>query len=107
LAYAPASNSTATPSITHLATVYYKKDGLDVLRQMNRFMAVCEPDDIPQRAGKTVQWFRYSTFSANTNPSSEGVIGNGLALTTATITATVQQYSDFGSISTLAQGDGD
>lgn len=98
MAYSPASNTTQTATLAQLATVYYKKEGLDVLRQMNRFLSVCEPDDIPQRAGKTVQWFRYSTFSANTSPSSEGVVGTGLQLTTATLTGTVVQYSDFLSI---------
>lgn len=101
MAYSPASNTTQTPSVQHLATVFYKREGLDVLRQMNRFMGVCEPDNIPARSGKTVQWFRYSTFSANTNPSAEGVVGTGLSLTTSTISATVDQYSDFLSISRM------
>jgi N4-gp56 family major capsid protein len=101
LSYQPASNATQTPSITHLATVYYKNEGLDVLRQMNRFMGVCEPDNIPARVGKTVQWFRYSTFTANTNASAEGVVGSGLSLTTSTISATVDQFSDFLSISRM------
>ncbi len=76
--YAPASNTTQSASLQHLATVYYNREGLSVLRQMNRFMAVCEPDNIPARSGKTVQWYRYSTFAANTLPSAEGVVGNGL-----------------------------
>lgn len=101
MAYAPASNTTQSAGLTHLATVYYKREALDVLRQMNRFMAVCEPDDIPNRSGKTVQWYRYSTLAANTNPSSEGVVGNGLTLTTSTISATVDQYSDFLSLSRM------
>lgn len=101
MAYAPASNTTQTASLAHLASVYYKREALDVLRQMNRFMAVCEPDDIPQRSGKTVQWYRYSTLAANTIPSAEGVVGNGLSLTTNTISATADQFSDFGSISRM------
>lgn len=99
--YSPASNVTSTPSISHLATVFYKREGLDVLRQMNRFMGVCEPDNIPARSGKTVQWFRYSTFAANSSPSAEGVVGTGLSLTTSTVSATVDQYSDFLSLSRM------
>lgn len=101
MSYTPASNTTQTPSIGHLATVYYKREGLDVLRQMNRFMAVCEPDDIPARSGKTVQWFRYSVLASNTAPSAEGVVGSGLSVTTNTVSATVDQYSDFASLSRL------
>lgn len=101
MAYTPASNTTQSSGLSHLATVFYKREGLSVLRQMNRFMAVCEPDDIPARSGKTVQWYRYSTFAANTAPSAEGVVGTGLSLTTNTVTATVDQYSDFLSLSRL------
>lgn len=101
MAYAPASNTTQTPSLTHLASVYYNREGLSVLRQMNRFMSVCEPDQIPARSGKTVQWYRYSTLAANVLPSAEGVIGNPLTLTTTTVSATADQFSDSLSISRL------
>lgn len=101
MAYSPASNTTQSAGLTHLASVFYDREGLDVLRQMNRFMGVCEPDDIPARSGKTVQWYRYSTLAANTTPSAEGVVGNGLALTTTTVSATADQYSDFASVSRL------
>src|SRR6185369_12331923 len=101
MAYSPSPNTTQTGSLAHLATVLYKKEGLDVLRQMNRFVAACEPDNLPARSGKTVQWYRYSTFAANVVPSAEGVVGNSLQLTTATVSATVNQYSDFITISTL------
>ncbi len=101
MAYAPAANTTQSAGLTHLATVYYRKVALDRLYQSMRFQAVCEPDDIPKRSGKTVQWFRFSLLSANTTPSAEGVIGNGLPLTSTTVSATVDQYSDFTSVSTL------
>lgn len=55
MAYSPAGNTTQSGSIAHLASVFYKKTALDTLRQMNRFVAACEPDNIPQRSGKTVR----------------------------------------------------
>jgi N4-gp56 family major capsid protein len=70
---------------------------------MFRFLSVTEPDVLPQRNGKLVQWFRYGLFAANTTPSAEGVVGTSLALNTSTVTATVEEYSDFITLSSLLE----
>lgn len=101
MAYTPASNVTTTPSLTHLATVYYKTRALDQLKKMFMFLEGTEPDDIPQRVGKVVQWYRYSLLAANTTPSTEGTVPAGLPLTTTTVSATVSEYSDFITLSKL------
>ena len=101
MAYQPASNNTTTTSLAHLATVWYNRRALDQLKQMFRFLGGTEPDIIPQRVGKTVQWFRYTLLPANTTPSAEGTVDAGLQLTTTTVSATVSEYSDFATISTL------
>jgi len=101
MAYSPASNTTNTATLAHLATVYYKTRALDQLKQMFMFLEGTEPDDIPQRVGKTVQWYRYTLFGANTTASSEGVVGTGLPLTSTTVSATVSEYSDFITLSKM------
>lgn len=103
MAYSPAGNTTLTGSLTHLASVYYKKKGLDVLKKQLRFNSVSEPDMIPKRVGPTVQWYRYTLPSSNINPSSDGVVGTSQVLATTTISATVSQYSDFYSLSTFLE----
>ena len=103
MAYAPAGNLTTSASIRHLATVYYKRKGLDRLLQMFRFHGVTEPDVLPLRNGKTVQWFRYSLFGENTTPSAEGVVGTSLTLDSNTISATVEEYSDFITLASLLE----
>ncbi len=103
MAYQPAGNLTTSPGLTHLATVWYNKKSLDQLMKMFQFMQVAEPDVLPLRSGKTCQWFRYSLFGANTTPSSEGTVGTSLSLTTTTISATVSEYSDFITISSLLE----
>jgi N4-gp56 family major capsid protein len=95
MAYTPASNLTGTATIRHLATVYYKKQALDQLMKKFYFMSAGEPDIIPLRSGKTVQYYRYTLFAANTAPTTEGTVGTGLSLDTTTISATVSEYSDF------------
>lgn len=101
MAYQPASNLTTTGTIAHLATVYYNRKALDTLRARFRFLQATEPDILPRRNGKTMQWYRYSTLAANTTAATEGTVGTGLALTTTTVSATVSEYSDFISVSSL------
>ena len=59
------------------------------------------PDVMPLRSGKTIQFYRYSLYSANTTPAPEGAVGVGLPLTTTTVSATVSEYADYITISTL------
>lgn len=101
MGYNPAGNLTTTGSIGHLATVWYNRTGLDQLRQMNRFYELCEPDMLPKRNGKVVQWFRYSLFGANTTPHAEGTVGTSLTLGSSTVSATMQEYGDFVSLSSF------
>lgn len=54
MAYSPASNTTNTGTLTHLATVYYERTALDQLTKMFRFRQATMPDVIPLRSGKTV-----------------------------------------------------
>jgi N4-gp56 family major capsid protein len=101
--YAPAGSTTQTPTLLHLATVYYERRSLERLEAMFRFYQVCEPHDIPQGAGKTIQMNRYALPGFNTVPAAEGVISAPVPQSTSIVTATVEQYSDFMSDSALLQ----
>jgi len=101
MAYTPASNTTLTPSLQHLQTIYFKTRALDQLKKMFMFLEGTEADDIPGRSGKTVQWYRYNLLAANTTPSTEGTIGTGIPLGSTTISATVSEYSDFLTLSRM------
>lgn len=99
--YAPPGSMTQTPSLTHQAQFYYEKRSLDRLKAMFRFYAVCEPHDIPQGSGKTIQMNRYDLPGFNTNPASEGAIPAPVPQSSKTLTAVVEAYSDFMSASTM------
>lgn len=101
MGYNPAGNMTTTGSLTHLASVWYNRTALDQLRQMNRFVELCEPDMLPKRNGLTVQWYRYSLFGVNTTPHAEGTVGTSLTLGSSTVTAVMKEYADFISLSSL------
>lgn len=100
MAYAPPGNSTQTPSLAHQATVYYDRVGLDRLEQMYRFRSVCDLYTLPLNAGKTWQSYRFTLPGANTVPSSE-TVGTAFTQTSTTVSATIEQYSDFTSSSEL------
>jgi len=101
MAYSPAGNTTASAGLAHLATVWYNRRGLDQLKKRFRFYNACEPDMVPRRSGKTVQWFRYNLLGANTTPAPEGTVGNSNTLSSTTLSGTVAEYSDFITVSTL------
>lgn len=103
MAYAPAGSTTQTPSLLHLATVYYERRSLSRLEAMFRFYQVCEPHPIAQGSGKTIQMNRYTLPGFNTTPAAEGAIGAPVIQATTTVTATVEQYSDFMSASALLE----
>lgn len=100
--YQPAINTTQSVGLQAVASqTYYKKTGLDRLVQTFRFYSAGDPDDIPRRSGRTVQWYRFNLLGANTSPSAEGVVGIPLPLSGGSFQATVEQYSDFTNLSTL------
>ena len=101
MAISPAANTTQTGTLAHYPTVYYDRLSLDRLEQMFRFANVCEPRTIPAGSGKTTQMYRFTLPGANTSPSAEGVVGTPFVQTSTTVSATVEQYSDFTSASEL------
>ncbi len=101
MAYQPATNTSSSAGLGHLASVYYKRKGLDRLMKKFVFRQVCTDDMLPKANGKTVQFYRYSNFSANTTPTTEGTVGTGLSMTSKVLGATVSQYSAFITISDL------
>lgn len=97
----PAGNTTGTSTITHLATVYYDRVSLSSVRQVFKFWELVDDKVLPVKNGKTIQFYRYSNFGANTTAAPEGQTGTSLQLTTTTVSATVSQYTDFISLSDL------
>lgn len=101
MAYSPASNLTSTGTLTHLISVYYDRRALTSLRKKFMFWKGVDTRTLPKKNGKVIQFYRYSQLGANTTPTAEGTVGTGLALTSATVQATVAQYSDFISFSDM------
>jgi len=103
MAYTPASNVTSSVGLAHLASVFYRKKGLDRLQKKFVFRDATMKDMLPKMVGRTCQWFRYINFSAQTTPATEGSVGTGLSLTSHTVGATVSQYTAFITVSDFLQ----
>jgi len=50
---------------------------------------------LPAHGGNTIKWNRFANFSANTTPLVDGTTPDGLALSSSSVSATVNQYGDY------------
>lgn len=98
-----AGTTTQSSNQQHLATVYYDRMALTRLTPQFRFYGIGTPKPIPQGVGKTIQFFRRNVPGYNTVPSSEGVIPAPFSNGTATLSSTVEQFSDYMSTSTMIE----
>lgn len=103
MAYSPATNTTGTSTLGHLATVWYRKKALDRLQKKFVFRGACMDDMLPKQVGRTVQFFRYTNLGTMTTQTTEGTVGTGVAITSKVVTLTVSQYSNFITVSDLLQ----
>lgn len=101
MGYQPSPNTTTSGTLRHQIGAFYRRQALDQLTPIFVFNALCEPDQIPKRNGKTMQWFRYTTLAASTTPHSEGTVGTSLQMDTNIVSGTVVEYADFISASSL------
>jgi N4-gp56 family major capsid protein len=58
-------------------------------------------DMLAKQQGRTIQWFRYTNFSASTTESTEGTVGTSQSLTSKIVSATIAQYTAFITVSDL------
>lgn len=101
MAYNPASVTTTTPTLPHLASVYYDLAAVENLKANLPFMEATEMRKLPERKGRYIQLFGYQLLGANTVPGTEGTVGTGIAPTTAIGGTAVNQYFDYMSFSDL------
>lgn len=101
MAYAPPGSTTQTPSLAHLASVYYDRTALTQLMARFYFAQCCNDKPMPLNSGKTIQFYRVGLPAFNTAPAAEGYIPDPVPEASTTIRATVEEYSDFMSTSTL------
>jgi N4-gp56 family major capsid protein len=94
------SNSTTT-TLTPEMALYYEKVFLDraQLEQVYNFLAV--EKTIPKNSGKSVFFTRQTAFTVNTVALTEGTNPTGTPFSAVTVSATLAEYGDYDSISSL------
>lgn len=99
MAYSPASVATSTAGLNHLAQLYYDRLAVDNLKANLVYYQTCERRRLPEKNGKTIQFFSYNLFGANTTPGTEGTVGAGQSPTTSVIQTSIAQFFDYMSFS--------
>ena len=95
----PASTTTAT--LTAEMATYYDKVYLErlVMEQVYNFLATKKA--LPKNGGKTISFTRQTAFTPKTTALTEGTNPTGTPFSSASVTATVAEYGDFDTISSL------
>lgn len=101
MSYVPVGASTQNPGLQQQAAVWYDRKGLSKLYPMLQFNRIGYRKSLPLKSGRTVQMYRFNLPGANTTPAAEGVVPNPVPMSSYTISATVEQYTDFTTTSTL------
>lgn len=99
----PAGNLSTASTLAHLQGVLIKRKALDRLQTTFLFGMPCMPDVLELQSGRTVQWFRYDNFGANTTASPEGQVKTSLSPQSRTVQCTVSEYTDYITVSSLLQ----
>ena len=96
----PASQTTGSSQLAHLATVFYRKKALSRLQKKFVFQDVCMKDMLERQSGRIVQFYRYNNLTANTTEKTpEGTVGTSIGISSRTVSARVAQYTNFLTIS--------
>lgn len=101
MAYNPASVQTGTANLNHLVSKAYDRAAVENLKANLPFYAATDRKSLPERNGKTIQFFTYDLLSANTTAGTEGTVGTGINPTTSVRSVTINQYFDFMSFSDI------
>lgn len=91
-------DTTTTLSAT-TAGPYYDRELLYRAKQAQVFYDAAQKKNLKKNAGKVISWRRYNALAVNTTPLSEGVTPTSTALSQTEITATINQYGAWASIS--------
>lgn len=93
------SNTMTTATLSPRAKEYYFRALLESSRPLMTYAKFGEKKPMKENMGKTINFARYDDLPAATTPLNEGVTPLGRNLIKREITATLQQFGDFVSIS--------
>ena len=82
---------------------FYSKDLIDTLGASLVHAQFGEEASLPKHGGKTIEWRRWTKFAKATQALEEGVTPAGTPVDVGTITATINQYGAYSTVSDLLE----
>ena len=99
----PNTQTTGTSGLSDEMKTYYEKRLIDYAEPNLVHDQFADKYNIPQNGGKTIEFRAYDSLAKATTPLTEGVTPDGDSLNVSVITATVDQYGNYVTISDMLQ----
>lgn len=100
MAYSPASNLVS--NLPQASVTYYEKEFFENLKANTPFPRLCTRKELPLNSGNKMEMFMYTALGANTTQATEGTVGTGISVAVQDVTATIGEYADFSTFSSLS-----
>ena len=97
----PNTNTTGSEGLSGEMKTYYDTELLENAREELYFNQFGKVQNLPQGKGKKVEWRKFKTYSAKTQPLTEGVTPDGNTMEMTTLEAEVNQYGDYTTVSDM------
>lgn len=97
----PNTNTTSSEGLTQEMKTFYDDTLIDVAGPELVHDQFADKRPIPKNGGKTIEFRKYDNLKPATTPLTEGVTPDGNKLSMDTITATVEQYGDYVTLSDM------
>ena len=98
--YSPASGNTG--NLPQSLVKHYDKEFIEGLHTETPGPRCCTPLELPMKSGNQYVVFLNVPYAANTNQTSEGTVGSGIAPSVLTTTYTIGEYADYINFSSLS-----
>lgn len=82
---------------------FYSKDLIEMLGANLVHLQFGDPVSLPKHGGKTIEWRKWTKFAKALEPLTEGVTPNGTPVDVGYITATINQYGAYTTVSDLLE----
>ena len=97
----PNTQTTTTDGLTDEMKVYYSDYLIDLVEPELVHDMFAQKHPIPKNGGKTIEFRQWDTLPEMTTPLTEGVTPDGQSLSMSTVTATVEQYGGYVTLSDM------
>ena len=99
----PNTQVTTSSGLTPEMKTFYSKDLIEMLGANLVHLQFGESVSLPKHGGKTIEWRKWAKFAKALEPLQEGVTPDGTPVAVDYITATINQYGDYTTVSDVLE----